>query len=51
MYEYDFPLYAPDTDPRIAKTPLYARAFDRFSQGDPNSPYKMDDDHKKRAFR
>jgi hypothetical protein len=48
----DFPLNAPLLTPRVAPTPLYARLFDRFGSGaDPNSPYQLRDDDKRRLFK
>jgi len=38
----DFVLNAPLLTPRVAKTPLYARAYDFFGpKSDPNSPYAL----------
>jgi hypothetical protein len=48
----DFPLMAPALTPRVARSPLYARLFDRFGPAaDPNSPYQPQDADKKRMFR
>lgn len=38
-------------DEPLARSPLYARLFDRFAQADPNSAYAMDAASKKKAFK
>jgi hypothetical protein len=50
--DMQFGLNSPLLTPRVAKSPLYARMFDRFGpQMDPSSPYQVGDDDKRKLFK